>query len=84
MLMEGLSGWFHFITADKKLDGYVLETDDFNMIVPTKNNFHALKFKKTYGRTFATQNKTTSRKINDVSYAALNKFKKISILGITS
>ena len=53
------TGWhFHFITADKKIGGHVLglnlangeaqfdKTDAFDMIIPTKNNFHALNFKK--------------------------------------
>lgn len=51
------TGWhFHFITADKKYGGHVLglnlakgeaqfdKTDDFNMDLPKKNNFHNLDF----------------------------------------
>ncbi|MBQ6005690.1 MAG: acetolactate decarboxylase [Selenomonadaceae bacterium] len=52
------TGWhFHFISADKKIGGHVLEvdlkngeaqfdkTDAFKMDLPTKENFHALNFK---------------------------------------
>jgi len=52
-------GWhFHFISADKKIGGHVLElninsgeaqldkTDNFQMGVPKKKNFHALNFKQ--------------------------------------
>ncbi len=51
------TGWhFHFITADKKLGGHVLnlnlrsgeaqldKTDGFRMNLPTKENFHGLNF----------------------------------------
>ena len=51
------TGWhFHFITDDKKIGGHVLDlnlaegeaqfdrTDNFSMILPTKNNFHDLNF----------------------------------------
>ncbi len=51
-------GWhFHFISADKKIGGHVLElnlksgeaqfdkTDKFSMGLPMKENFHALNFK---------------------------------------
>ena len=53
------TGWhFHFISADKKIGGHVLElnlksgeaqfdkTDNFLLNLPTKENFHALNFKK--------------------------------------
>ena len=52
-------GWhFHFISSDKKIGGHVLEldiksgeaqfdkTDNFNMGLPAKKNFHELNFKK--------------------------------------
>lgn len=52
------TGWhFHFISADKKIGGHVLDlnvksgeaqfdkTDAFKMDLPTKKNFHALNFK---------------------------------------
>ena len=53
------TGWhFHFISADKKIGGHVLElnlkrgeaqfdkTDNFAMGLPKKKNFHALNFKQ--------------------------------------
>ena len=53
------TGWhFHFISADKKLGGHVLDlnlkrgeaqfdkTDNFAMGLPTKKNFHQLNFKQ--------------------------------------
>ncbi|MBR0261660.1 MAG: acetolactate decarboxylase [Selenomonadaceae bacterium] len=53
------TGWhFHFISADKKIGGHVLDlnlksgevqfdkTDAFKMDLPKKNNFHALNFKQ--------------------------------------
>ena len=53
------TGWhFHFISADKKIGGHVLDlnlksgeiqfdkTDSFEMDLPKKENFHALNFKQ--------------------------------------
>lgn len=53
------TGWhFHFISADKKIGGHVLElniksgeaqldkTDGFRLSLPKKKNFHALNFKQ--------------------------------------
>ncbi len=53
------TGWhFHFISADKKIGGHVLElnlksgeaqldkTDSFKLDLPKKKNFHALNFKQ--------------------------------------
>ena len=68
-------GWhLHFISDDKKIGGHVLElnlksgsmfhldkTDAFRMDLPTKENFHALNFKKNVNEEIRTAQQNSRR-----------------------